>query len=138
MISLYLDGRLEKSGRFEDIVLNATDVEQAVKDTLGTADVDALTERDLVVWVDGEAVDDRRLGGWLHVDGDLPGLDRAVGHAAELGECYRGSVGGRSSVDCREGIDAGWGIELVSGIDVDACIDVDIVIIVATTTGAEK
>jgi hypothetical protein len=42
MISLYLDGTLEKSGRFEDITLDTSDVEQAIKDTFGTTDVDAI------------------------------------------------------------------------------------------------
>lgn len=43
-ILLYLEGRLERSGRFEDIVLNAPDIEQAIKDTFGTTDVDALMD----------------------------------------------------------------------------------------------
>lgn len=44
LISLYLDGRLEKSCHFEDIVLNARDIEKAVKDTFGTGDVGALID----------------------------------------------------------------------------------------------
>lgn len=42
MISQYLDGTLEKTGRFEDITLDASEIEQAIKDTFGTTDVDAL------------------------------------------------------------------------------------------------
>ena len=44
MISLYQDGHLEKNGRFEDILVNAPDIEQAVKDAFGTTDVDVLMD----------------------------------------------------------------------------------------------
>jgi hypothetical protein len=44
LISLYLEGRLERTGRFEDIVFNASDIEQAIKNTFGTTDVDALID----------------------------------------------------------------------------------------------
>ena len=44
LISLYLEGRLERPGRFEDILFNAPEVEQAVKDAFGTTDVDVLID----------------------------------------------------------------------------------------------
>jgi hypothetical protein len=42
LISLYLEGCLERTGRFEDILFNAPEVEQAVEDAFGTTDVDVL------------------------------------------------------------------------------------------------
>ncbi|OGW40458.1 MAG: hypothetical protein A2Y97_04305 [Nitrospirae bacterium RBG_13_39_12] len=44
LILLYLEGRLEKSGRFEDITLNSSEIEQAIKDTFGTTDVDTVMD----------------------------------------------------------------------------------------------
>ncbi len=43
-ILLYLEGRLEKKGSFEDIVLNSSELEQAIKDAFGTTDVDELID----------------------------------------------------------------------------------------------
>jgi hypothetical protein len=44
LISLYLDGRLEKSGSQEDIVLDASAIEAAVEQTFGTTDIDAILD----------------------------------------------------------------------------------------------
>jgi hypothetical protein len=44
LISLYLEGHLERTGRFEDIVFNASEIEKAVKDAFGTTDVDVLID----------------------------------------------------------------------------------------------
>lgn len=44
LISLYLEGRLERTGRFEDILFNALEIEQAIKDAFGTTDVDVLID----------------------------------------------------------------------------------------------
>jgi hypothetical protein len=44
LISLYMEGRLERTGRFEDILFHASEIEQAVNDAFGTTDVDVLID----------------------------------------------------------------------------------------------
>jgi hypothetical protein len=44
LISLYMEGRLERTGRFEDILFHASEIEEAVNDAFGTTDVDVLID----------------------------------------------------------------------------------------------
>ena len=43
-VSLYLDGKVEKKGRIEDInrILPAEEIEKAITETFGTADIDQI------------------------------------------------------------------------------------------------
>ena len=43
-ISLYLEGKTEKRGRIEDIVLPSDSVEEAIKNTFGTTNIDDIID----------------------------------------------------------------------------------------------
>jgi hypothetical protein len=43
-ISLYLKGRLEKKGSIKDLRLDSAKIEDAIKKTFGTANIDAILE----------------------------------------------------------------------------------------------
>lgn len=43
-IFLYLDGRLEKSGRIADLGIDSAKVEEAVKTAFGTTDIDSIIQ----------------------------------------------------------------------------------------------
>ena len=44
LISLYLEGRLERTGRFEDIELDAERIAEAIKKTFGTDNIDDIID----------------------------------------------------------------------------------------------
>jgi hypothetical protein len=44
IISRYLDGQIEKRGRITDISLNSEDIEEAVKITFGTSNIDEILQ----------------------------------------------------------------------------------------------
>ncbi len=44
VISLYLEGRLERGGRFEDIKLDAERIAEAIKRTFGTDNIDDIID----------------------------------------------------------------------------------------------
>lgn len=44
LISLYLDGRLEKKGKLKELSLDSEKIEEALKNAFGTADIGAIME----------------------------------------------------------------------------------------------
>lgn len=44
VVSLYLEGRLERKGRFEDIKLDAERIAEAIKKTFGTDNIDDIID----------------------------------------------------------------------------------------------